>query len=196
MKKLIVAIMLLYAPQIFCQTSGKAKNLKCIETSHLFSNHKQPDRFQLTYNTDSLEDLMNFKIVDFEGKVIYDENFMGYSFYGYDRPWFEFETDTKRKKLRIQNITDSLMVYDSLRVADRIYLEDKINHFFSENKFEINPIPKLLEFGTDSFIKGEYEEFTKTNDFISFTYIISAGAGVRIAYSKQKKKAVIYWSCC
>ena len=196
MKNQLILFCLLASTFAFGKSPKIERVNQTLSITHIFSNPIEPDTFKLVYNQNNLEDEMTFQIINSSEKTIYSIKFPGLSFYGYDKPSYEFETDANRKNIRFQSRQDSLQVYDSLKIADIQYLKAKIKVFFANKKFEINPVPELYKKYRDSLYKGQYEDLLTDDTVVGFSYSLFAGGGEMIAYSRLKKKVVLFWGCC
>ena len=76
------------------------------------------------------------------------------------------------------------------------YILDRMDDFFNENNF-YNPAIKRDENHLLSHYNQEYFiEFKSDFEIIAFAYKLGEDDGKKIAYSKIKRKVVVYFSCC
>ena len=154
-----------------------------------FSNLNNKDTFKLIYNCDSLEDTMIFQIIGFTGDKLYEERFFGTSFYDYSRPWYIYVTDYKKRGRNFDPETLSAQISDSLHQADLQFIKQKMNDFFIDTKFVINPLSKLDK---SMFFEKNYNKISDDTTLIGFSYKLFEGGGFEmIAYSKKFKETVI-----
>ena len=156
--------------------------------NHAFSNPDKKDTFKLLYNCGNLADSMIFQIISFSGTKIYEKRFTGTSFYDYGRPWYDYITDPKRGKgFKPENLSKE--VSDSLHKADLRYIQKRMNDFFNEDRFIVNPI---LRFKNDKLKlnMSDYRGITEDSTVIGYAIQLSVEGFEMIAYSRKMKKVM------
>lgn len=152
---------------------------------HAFSIQDKKDTFKLLYNFENLEDSMIFQITDYSGVLIFEKRFLGISFYDYGRPSYEYITDPQRGKDFDPNKL-SIQISDSLHKADLQFIRKRMNEFFGDDNFMVNPVMKLNK---DMLNVSDYKEITGDSTVIGFSYKLFEGGGFEmIAYSKMTQK--------
>lgn len=151
---------------------------------HSFSRQNREDTFKLTFNCENLEDSMSFQIIGFSGDIIYEKKFLGISFCDYGRPWYVYVTDPKRgKDFNAQKLSNQ--VADSLHKADIQYIKKRMNEFFNDDRFIVNPIMKLDKKHLNVF---HYDGISDDSTAIGFKIQLYVEGFEMIAYSKKMKK--------
>jgi len=153
---------------------------------HLFSDLKRMDTFKLSYNSKNLEDSMCFQIISSTGAILFEKHFDGGAFYDYDRPWYLYVTDPARGD-NYDSKTMSKEIADSLQSADISFINQKIQDFFSDNRFYINPQKVLDRKMVTSSNFGDIENETSV---VGFTYSLYSPGYEMIAFSKKKNKVI------
>jgi hypothetical protein len=154
--------------------------------SHPFSNPDKKDTFKLLYNCGNLADSMIFQIISCSGNKIYEIRFTGTSFYDYGRPWYDYITDPKRGRgFKPENL--STEVADSLHKADLRYIKTRMNNFFNEDRFIVNPI---LKFKKDKLNLTDYSGITEDSTVIGYAIQLTAEGFEMIAYSRKMQKVM------
>lgn len=153
---------------------------------HLFSDLKRMDTFKLSYNSKNLEDSLCFQILDFRGTVIFEKHFDGQAFYDYDRPWYLYVTDPARGD-NYDSKTMSKDIADSLQIADIRFINQKIQDFFNDNRFYINP-QKLLD--RKMVTSSNFDDIENETSVVGFTYSLNSPGYEMIAFSKKKNKVI------
>lgn len=152
--------------------------------NHSFSRQDREDTFKLIFNCENLEDSMSFQIVGFSGNIIYEKRFLGISFYDYGRPWYRYVTDPKRgKDFNSQKL--SSQVADSLLNADVQYIKKRMNEFFNDDRFIVNPIMELNKKHLNVF---HYDGISGDPTVIGFKIQLYLEGFEMIAYSKRMQK--------
>lgn len=208
MEKITTLVLTIMAYAVFIQnlSAGVNKELK-METSiignetnrnekgtnqceiikkHSFSRQDSEDTFKLIFNCKNLEDSMSFKIISFSGDLIYERRFLGVSFYDYGRPWYVYVSDPKRGRdmnVIAQNL--SRQVADSLHVADLQYIKKRMDEFFNDDRYLVNPILKLDKKSLNVF---HYEGISGDSTVIGFKIQLFVEGFEMIAYSKKMQK--------
>lgn len=208
MKKFTTLVMTIVACAVFIQylSAGENRELK-METStigletnsnekginqceiikkHSFSRQDREDTFKLIFSCKNLEDSISFKIISFSGDLIYERRFLGVSFYDYGRPWYVYVSDPKRGRdmnVIAQNL--SRQVADSLHKADLQYIKKRMNDFFNDDRFIVNPIMKLDKKHLNVF---HYEGIEGDSTAIGFKFQLYVEGFEMIAYSKKMQK--------
>ena len=140
---------------------------------HAFSNQKQLDTFLIVIKGKSLtEGTAELTIKDPTGNEIYFDSFPSLYLLNYD-----IESDASD-----QDKNDFIL--------------ERVNQFFKEDNFVIPPIGPSEKFDEDYSDKNIWEEIKADKTAIGFYYLVGEEDGKSIAYSKKKKKAVIYFNCC
>lgn len=168
-----------------------------VEKLHCFSNPHLVDTFKLFYNTLEQNDTITFQIISSTGELIFHEKFLIRALFDDLMPTYNY-MHGKRWKTEdyYKNVTDSVHITDSLKVADRQYLLLTINNFFDEKKFHNNPIPELHSRTPELLIKGSYGDLMNDQTTIGFVFNLYEENIRGIAFSKEKKKVVVYYACC
>ncbi|HLN71993.1 MAG: hypothetical protein ACM3O8_10800 [Methylococcaceae bacterium] len=151
---------------------------------HPFSRQDKEDTFKLIYNCKNLEDSMSFQIIGFSGDIIYERRFSGSSFYDYGRPWYLYVTDPKRGKNFIAQTLNS-QVADSLHKADLQYIKIRMNDFFNDDRFVVNPIRKLDKKQLNVF---HYDGISGDSTVVGFKICLFVEGFEMIAYSRKMQK--------
>lgn len=163
----------------------QAQREQCeVVQKHLFSQANQADTFKLIYNCKNLEDSMSFQIIDPQGILLYDLKFTGTSLYGYDRPYYEYITNPKWGADFDENKM-SKQLTDSLQAADRMYLKNKMAHFFDEDRFMVNPSGRLNK---EYLNVSNFDGIAADPTAIGYRIQLYSEGFEMIAYSKKLKK--------
>ncbi|GEM_PF-5387480 len=151
---------------------------------HPFSRQDSEDTFKLKFNCENLEDSVTFQIIGFSGDLIYEQRFLGISFYDYGRPSYIYETDPKRgKDMNTQKLSG--LVADSLQKADIMYIKNRMNDFFDEDRFMVNPMAKLDKKYLNVF---QFDGISDDPTAIGFKIQLFLEGYEMIAFSKKMKK--------
>ena len=159
------------------QTVNDVKLIYQVEKMHQFSSRTNNDRFTLSLHGPNIFDgVLTFKIVTEEGKEIYKDEFTTGEMMEFGPP----ETDIGYLRSKEDSLTITIIM----------------NQFFDERSFTF---PAVLD---SSEMKDNYTAFDEWNliyqdpDATGFHYLLGAEDGRSIAYSKKRKKVVVYFTCC
>lgn len=157
-------------------SNGTPKDSILIENrvKHAFSQVDSKDEFYICIKGKSILDgKMIFKITKSDGTVILNEEFPSYLLMNYS-----FVGDENSEKDKEE------------------YIKSRIMNFLNESNF-IHPAIKPDEvFDEDYSHKEIWEEIKSDQTLTGFSYLIGEEDGRKIAFSKKKGKAVIYFNCC
>ncbi len=153
--------------------SKQARLLISSSIQHSFSDLTKKDTFKLNVTGESiLKGNFTFEIIDFSGKSILKETFPTSDLLGFG---IEENTTDKQKEE---------------------YIKKRIKDFFKEDNF-ISPAIKTSEtFEEEYSDKDIWTDIKSDKTAIGFTYLIGEEDNRSIAYSKKKKKVVMYFNCC
>lgn len=143
---------------------------------HAFSNPEKKDVFFIGIKGKNLlNGKVVFTITSAEGKQLLKEEFGADYLFGYD-----FTGDFKSQK-----DTDA-------------FIKKRIQSFFSEDKFSVPAIEDDVVFEDQSYYIDQqtWDEIKSNKQAIGFHYLLGSEDGRHIAYSKKKKKAVMFYNCC
>lgn len=173
---------------ISMDTNGNEKETKQCEIirKHSFSRKDRADTFKLIFNCENLEDSVSFQIIGCSGDLIYERRFLGISFYDYGRPWYVYVSDPKRGRdmnVIAQNL--SSQVADSLHKADIQYIKKRMDEFFNDDRFIVNPVVKLDKKHLNVF---HYDGISDDSTVIGFKIQLFVEGFEMIAYSKKMQK--------
>ena len=174
------------ASTISRSTNGNEKGTKSCEIirKHSFSRQDKVDIFKLKFNCENLEDSMSFQIIGYSGDLIYERRFLGKSLYDYGRPWYVYVTDPRRgRDFNAQNLNSQ--VADSLHKADLKYIKKRMNDFFNDDRYMVNPIQKLDNKHLNVF---HYDGINGDSTVIGFKIQLFVEGFEMIAYSKKMQK--------
>ena len=143
---------------------------------HAFSDPSKKDEFRIVITGKSLlKGKALFTITSAEGKNLLKEEFdadylLDYGFMG----------DINSKKE-----TDA-------------YITKRVKDFFSPDQFSVPAIKEEDVFEDQSYYidKETWEEIKKDKNAIGFYYLLGKEDGRHIAFSKKKRKVVMYFNCC
>lgn len=168
-----------------------------VERLHSFSHPNELDTFRLSFHSLEREDFITFDIISSKGELLFHEKFYVWGLNDYFHPTYNYQLMKGWKKEKYyKNHQDSIHVTDSLKRAEKPYLLGRINQFLDDKHFSYNPVPEMLRQSPDLLIKGSYEEFLNDPTTIGFTFRLADEYIRGIAYSKKKKKVVVYFTCC
>lgn len=137
----------------------------------LFSDSSQHDFFSLTVTGDSLLNASaEFEITSASGKKLYAEVF---------------------------RVADMLQYADHMVNATQqeAYLRDRIKNFFKAELFQA-PATAALSWDADYTPQADWQDIQSDTNVIGYEFVIHEEWARRIAYSKKRKKVVVYFSCC
>ena len=169
-------------------TNGNEKETNQCEIirKHSFSRQDREDTFKLIFNCENLEDSMSFEIIGFSGDLIYERKFLGISFYDYGRPWYMYISDPKRgRDMNVIAKNLSSQVADSLHKADIQYIKKRMDEFFNDDRFIVNPVMKLDKNHLNVF---HYDGISGDSTVIGFKIQLFVEGFEMIAYSKKMQK--------
>ena len=116
---------------------------------------------------------MLFTITDKSGDMIYSTRFPSANLLGYA---FSYEEGTISEM--------------------ESYIKQEVLNFFSEDKFLYPAIKEDDSLDQDYSNKQVWEDIKSDNHAIGFCYWVSGGYHRKIAFSKKKKRTVVYFECC
>jgi hypothetical protein len=141
---------------------------------HPFSQIDIKDEFYICIKGKSiLEGTIIFKITKSDGTVLLYEEFPSNSLMGY-----EFEGDFNSEK------------------EVETFIKKRIKEFFNETNFIYPAIKSDETFDEDYSDRDIWNEIKSDLTIIGFSYLIGEEDGRKIAYSKKKRKVVMYFNCC
>lgn len=144
------------------------------EVKHLFSDTENPDLFQLYLNGDSLlSGTVQFNIISFKGDTLHTEKFPANYLIGYALDW---ESSSLQEK--------------------ETFIKQRVKNFFSEDQFLKPAIKPNEKFDDDYADRQNWEEIKGDRMAIGYQYLVGEEDTKRIAWSKKRKKIVIYYNCC
>ncbi len=141
---------------------------------HEFSKMGKKDEFYICIRGSSIADgSVFFTIVRYDKTTILTEEFpsyllMNYGFIG------DINSVQEREK----------------------YICSRIERFFEEKNFLFPAISNEEYYNEDYSDKEIWDEIQADKTAIGFSYLIGEGDGRRIAFSKKKRKVVLYFNCC
>jgi hypothetical protein len=145
------------------------------KANHKFSQIDKNDVFYICVKGESLlKGKAVFTITNSEGIEIYREEFPSINLIGYDLPK---GIDTPKK-------------------AQEDFIKKRILEFFCEKNFKTPAIKPNETFDEEYSEKDIWENIKNDKNAIGFYFLIGEEDGRNIAYSKSKKKVVLYFNCC
>jgi hypothetical protein len=141
---------------------------------HSFSQMDNKDEFYICIKGESIiEGKMIFKITKSDGTELLNEEFPSYLLIDYG-----FEGDVNSVKDRED------------------YLKRRIKDFFNDRNFLYPAIKTDENFDEDYSNKDIWDEIKSDDTIVGFSYLIGEEDSRKIAFSKKKKKVVMYFNCC
>jgi hypothetical protein len=141
---------------------------------HVFSNPEKKDTFYICVKGKSLtEGKVVFTIISYNGVEILKEEFSSYTLLDYG---FNDDYSTKKNKEE--------------------YIKKRIKEFFLESNFYAPAINTGERFNEYYSVREIWEEIKSDKTAVGFNYLIGEEDGRKIAYSKKKKRIVMYYNCC
>lgn len=141
---------------------------------HAFSDIDSKDEFYVCIKGESIfEGKVIFKIAKSDGTELLNEEFLSIFLVGY-----EFEGDHNSEKEQEE------------------FMIRRIKEFFDEKNFFYPAIHPDETFDEDYSDKDIWDEIEADKRVVGFYYLIGEEDGRKIAFSKKKGKAVIYFNCC
>ena len=143
---------------------------------HTFSDPSKKDEFRIIITGKSLlKGKVLFTITSSEGENLLREEFDANYLLGYD---FTGNIDSQKE-------TDA-------------FIKKRIREFFSEDRFSVPAIEEDIVFEDQSYYidKETWEEVKANKQAVGFYYLLGSEDGRHIAFSKKKRKAVLFYNCC
>jgi hypothetical protein len=116
---------------------------------------------------------MIFKITKSDGTELLNEEFPSYLLIDYG-----FEGDVNSVKDRED------------------YLKRRIKDFFNDRNFLYPAVKQDENYDEDYSDKDIWDEIKSDHTIVGFSYLIGEEDSRKIAFSKKKKKVVMYFNCC
>lgn len=139
-----------------------------------FSSNDEKDEFLITITGETVyTGTMIFQITTHHGSLILKESYPAHFLLGY-----AFLGDP-----------------NSLKDKEEFIIK-RATEFFNENNFNNPAISPEEDFDEDYSDKEIWEDIISDKTSIGFYYLIGEGDGRRIAFSKKKKRVVLYFNCC
>lgn len=139
-------------------------------TLHNFSSPVDLDTFKIYVTGKTIKDgEFTFKIVTSKGETILEEKYQ--SLYLVD------------------------FGFDERLGTEEEYIKKRLDSFFSEEHFK-KPAITDQTFDGNYSDKAIWEDIRSDKTSIGFKYLIGKEDGRHIAYSKSKRKVVMYFNCC
>jgi hypothetical protein len=171
MKITIISILVIF---LFGEGLAQRNGFSTVyKTSRIFSSIEHADTFILSAAGKNIFDShITLRIVSWKGKEIYHDRFSMNDF---------MERGPKDK--RTQN--------------DSIGIIEMLSQFLDEGRFDkaSRIVKNALDESSGELALG-WKEFQADTVAISFNYLLGAEDGRSIAFSKTKRKAIIYFRCC
>lgn len=148
--------------------------LQEIKVDRFFSSQRTKDHFQLILRGENLREAqVEFSILNAENELLWQEEFRGWDFIGY-------------------------ALLDASKAEEEAYIQKRITEFFSDKNFEFPAIAQndSSSFDEDYAVQDEWESIARDSTATGFKYLIGEERIMAIAYSKDLKKVVVYFSCC
>ena len=164
-------IFLLVLNAFICHAQSD-KIIYVTEKKHEFSSAPALDLFRLTLVGKNIFDgVVTFEIFTEKGKKIYNRAFTVY-------------------EMMERGPGDSRTEYDSTMIVIIM------NQFFDEIMFSKPAFTDSADINDNFSDIATWNLIKQDADAISFSYLLGAEDGSRIAYSIKKKKVVVYFTCC
>ena len=141
-----------------------------------FSDPAKKDEFRIVVTGKSLlKGKVLFTITSAEGKNLLKEEFDADYLLGYD---FTGNMDSQKE-------TDA-------------FITKRVNQFFSKENFSVPAIEDEVVFEDQSYYidKETWEEIKSDKQAIGFYYLLGKEDGRHIAFSRKKRKVVMFYNCC
>jgi hypothetical protein len=171
MKTIIIGILVIFS---FGESLAQRDGFSVVHRkSHTFSSIEHADTFILSAAGKNIFDsYITLRIVSWKGKEIYHDRFSMNDF---------MERGPKDKRSQ----------------EDSIEVIKKLSQFLNENNFDKASIivNDALNQAFGELSPG-WKEFQVDTLAIGFNYLLGAEDGRSIAFSKTKRKAIIYFRCC
>jgi len=147
--------------------------------THRFSNTSHRDTFKLLVKgTELVNAKVNFNIVDYKGRKIYEEVFDAVDLIG------------------LSLAPDSITGAEPGKKRKEDFIRKRIKDFFAEGNFSMPAIERNSTFDDDDLDKSIWRDIKSDNTAIGFIYTLDAEDTKSIAYSKKRHKVVVYFGCC
>lgn len=161
-------------------TSSKTVNTnfnKKVEKRHAFSRPDKSDLFQLTLSGKDINKAdINFKIISYNGKTIYNQNFKSDFLIG-------FGPDPKNVKPLTQKQQSDFII-------------KRTNEFFADSNFKKPAILNGTNLDPNYSDPKIWNTIKADKTAIGFYYLLGKEDGRYIAYDKKTNKVVMYLNCC
>lgn len=142
------------------------------EIAHEFSSPNEMDLFRIQLTGRSIpEGEITFEIRSQARGIIYQESFPAIYLLGYG---YAGETDEEAAN----------------------YIKGRIDDFLDTAQFSKPAISEMDSFEEEYSEKAIWEDIASDSTSIGFYYHVGEENGRHIAYSKKRKKVVVYFSCC
>lgn len=158
------------------ETVEKSEYLLENKTLHTFSDPAAKDEFRIVVTGESLlKGKVLFTITNPEGKNLLKEEFEANFLLGYDFTG----------NIHSQKDTDA-------------FITKRIKTFFEEKQFSSPAIEDDVIFEDQSYYiaKEIWDEIKANKQSVGFYYLLGKEDGRRVAFSKKKGRAVMYYNCC
>ena len=164
------------------QVNTTSKNVKTnfnkkVEKKHAFSRPDKTDTFVITLTGKEINKAdVNFKIVSYNGKTIYNQNFKSDFLIG-------FGPDPKNVKPLTQKQQSDFII-------------KRINEFFADTNFKKPAIINGTTLDPNYSDPKIWNTIKADKTAIGFHYLLGKEDGRYIAYDKKTNKVVMYMNCC
>ncbi|GAA4337325.1 hypothetical protein [Flaviaesturariibacter amylovorans] len=144
-----------------------------VERTDYFSDTRRPDRFRLELQGGPLLDSkVRFTIQDPDGQLIHEETF------------------------RATDLLSYAALDDTSAAGKEAFIRQRLDSFFAPSQFLRPAVKPGEQLQGDEERQPDWDEIRSDPSATGFSYLLGEEDGRRIAWSKKRKKVVLYYNCC